>query len=325
MTNMKIPSYIRQAWKFVQGTFGKFTSDDAFTWAAALSYYTIFSLPPMLFVILTVTTMFYDEQSIRDTIFGELGDLIGSKGAAQLANTVDAMQVFDQEWWVSAIGIGGMLLTSTTVFITLQNALNHIFKVKPKPNGAGWLKLIRDRLLSLSVLLGIAFILLVSLVIDAIISGFGDYISQRFPQVSVVLLTVASIVLPLLIITVLFAILFKFLPDAKTPWRLTWRGAAITALLFAVGKNAIGYYIGQSSTASLYDAAGSILVIMLWVFYASLIFLLGAVITARSVDESSYEGLQPADYAVKVENVEVEVEQGKETSDEKEEKVQSKP
>lgn len=310
---MKLPKIIPKAWTFIQETFAKFSKDNAFTWAAALSYYTIFSLPPMLFVILSITTLFYDEQSIRDAIFGEIGQLIGTKGAGQLANTVDSMQVFERKWWHAAIGIGGMLLTATTVFITLQNALNNIFQVKAKPNGAGWFKMVRDRLLSLSVLLGIAFILLVSLVIDAIISGFGDYIAQRFPQISMAIVTVASMLIPLLVITALFAILFKFLPDAKTPWRLTWRGAAITALLFAVGKNAIGYYIGQSNTASLYDAAGSILVIMLWVFYASLIFLLGAVITAQSVSKDSIEGLQPASYAVKVKQVEVEMEQGEET------------
>lgn len=313
---MKIPKYIRNALRFIQEVFTKFSKDNAFTWAAALSYYTIFSLPPMLFVILSITTLFYDEQNIREAIFGEIGSLIGSKGASQLSSTVDAMQVFDQKWWVSAVGIGGMLLTSTTVFVTIQNALNNIYGVKPKPNGAGWLKLVRDRLLSLSVLFGIAFILLVSLVIDAVISGFGDYISRQFPQVSLVLLAIASIVIPLLVITVLFAILFKFLPDAKTPWRLTWRGAAITALLFAFGKNAIGYYIGQSNTANLYDAAGSILVIMLWVFYASLIFLLGAVITARSVSREAENGLEPSSYAVKVKNVEMEIEQGEDTVEE---------
>lgn len=312
---MKLPKIIPKAWTFIQETFTKFSKDNAFTWAAALSYYTIFSLPPMLFVILSITTLFYDEQSIRDAIFGEIGQLIGTKGAGQLANTVDSMQVFERKWWHSVIGIGGMLLTATTVFITLQNALNNIFQVKAKPDGAGWFKMVRDRLLSLSVLMGIAFILLVSLVIDAIISGFGDYIAQRFPQVSMAIVTVASMLIPLLVITVLFAILFKFLPDAKTPWRLTWRGAAITALLFAVGKNAIGYYIGQSNTASLYDAAGSILVIMLWVFYASLIFLLGAVITAQSVSKDSSKGLQPASYAVKVKQVEVEMEQGEETTE----------
>lgn len=309
---MKIPKPISTIWSFVSKTFGKFSSDDVLIWAAALSYYTIFSLPPILLVILYTTTLFYDEHSIRSALFGQISDLIGNKGAAQLSQTVDSLGVFDKEWWASAIGIGGMLLTSTTVFMTLQNALNHIFKVKPKPNSAGWLKMVRDRLLSFSVVLGIAFILLVSLVIDAVLSGFGDFIADRIPGISLVLLGITTVIVPLLVITLLFALLFKYLPDAEITWRQTWRGAIITALLFAFGKNAIGYYIGQSQTANLYDAAGSILVIMLWVFYASLIFLLGAVITANYVEDSTRKGIEPVSYAVKVEEKEIEVEQGAE-------------
>jgi membrane protein len=156
---------------------------------------------------------------------------------------------------------------------------------------------------------------LVSLVIDALISAFGDLLSQRFPDVSVLLVSLASIIVPIIIITVLFALLFKYLPDANIPWRLTWRGAIITAVLFALGKNAIGYYIGQSNTANLYDAAGSILVIMLWVFYASLIFLFGAVVTAIYVKERSGQQIEPADYAVRIQEKELEIEQGKDTGE----------
>lgn len=312
---MKLPAPVKRVWKFISRAFTKFTGDDSFTWAAAISYYTIFSLPPIILVILYVTTLFYDEQSIREAIFGQIGSLVGNKSAYQLSSTVDALGVFDGEWWASAIGIAGMLLTSTTVFITLQNALNHIFQVKAKPNEAGWFKLIKDRLLSFTVLLGIAFILLVSLMIDAVISGLGGIISDRFPNVSLVVVGLASVLAPLVIITLLFALLFKYLPDAKIPWKLTWRGAIITAILFALGKNAIGFYIGRSETANLYDAAGSILVIMLWVFYASLIFLFGAAITAIYVQRENREGIEPEDYAVKVEEQEVEVKKGKATED----------
>lgn len=311
---MNLPRPIKKFWKFISSAVVKFIGDNAFTWAAAISYYTIFSLPPMLLVILYITTIFYDEQSIRETIFGQIGSLIGQKGANQLSQTVDSLGVFKKEWWASAIGIGGMLLTSTTVFITLQNALNHIFRVKPKPNKTGWFKLVRDRLLSFSVVLGIAFILMVSLVIDAIISAFGNLLAQRFPDISLFLVSIASVILPLAIITVLFALLFKYLPDINISWRHTWRGAIITSILFALGKNAIGYYIGQSQTASLYDAAGSILVIMLWVFYASLIFLFGAVITEEYVKERTGHGVKPADYAVRVKEKEVAVEEGADTS-----------
>lgn len=308
---MKIKRKIKYYWQLLSQAVAKFIDDNAFTWAAALSYYTIFSLPPMLFVILFVTTGFYDEAQIRGAIFGQIGDLIGQKGATQLARTVDAIGVFDREWWVSAIGIGGMIITSTTVFITLQNALNNIFAVKAQPNQAGWLKMLRDRLLSFGVVLGIAFILLVSLSINALLGAFGRYLSDRLPDVSLILIGIASFILPLAIITLLFAILFKYLPDAKISWRTTWRGAIITAILFSIGKDLIGLYIGQSRTANLYDAAGSVLVIMVWVFYASLIFLFGAVITAIYVERQNGR-IEPESYAVKVEKKEIEVEKGEE-------------
>lgn len=310
---IKIPKPIRSVWNFIINAFSKFAEDNSFTWAAAISYYTIFSLPPILLVILYTTTIFYDEQSIRAAIFGQIGSLIGEKGANQISSTVDSLGVFEQEWWASVLGIGGVLITSTTVFITLQNALNQIFKVKAKPSKAGWFKMLRDRLLSFTVLLGIAFILLVSLIVDALISAFGDLLSEYFPNISLVLVSVASVLVPLVIIAVLFSFLFKYLPDVDIPWRYTLHGAVITSILFALGKYAIGYYIGQSETANLYDAAGSILVIMLWVFYASLIFLFGAVITALYVRARAENGIQPSSYAVKFERQTVEIERKSES------------
>lgn len=280
----------------------KFFEDDLMTHAAALAYYTIFSLPPMLLVILFTATQFYDEVQVKAAIFGEIENLIGLKSANQLANTIDKLGVYDTNSWTAIVGIATLLFTATTVFVTMQNALNTVFRVKPKPSGWGILKLVRDRILSFTFLIGIAFILLVSLTINALVSAFSKQLEGLLGGVSAVITGLVSLILPLLIITVLFALIFRYLPDAKLKWKDTWVGAIFTAILFSVGKYLIGFYIGNSQTANLYDAAGSVMVIMVWVFFAATIFLFGAVFTF--VHAKYMEGkVAPADYAVKVTKV----------------------
>ncbi|MFK7934021.1 MAG: YihY/virulence factor BrkB family protein [Saprospiraceae bacterium] len=296
---------LRFYWNLLLESFNKFSEDNIMGQAAALSYYTIFSLPPMLLVIMYTTTIFYDKAEIQRAIFTQISELVGADGATQLSNTLDKVGLFEGDWWQTAIGIGALLFTSTTVFVTIQNALNNIFRVKPKPR-LGWLKMATDRLISFTTLLGIAFILLVSLSINAIVSAFGEYLSQWLPDISLLFVSIINFFLPLIIITLLFALLFKYLPDAKLDWSETWIGAVITAILFTVGKYAIAFYIGNSETANLYDAAGSVLVIMVWVFYASAIFLFGAVFTYVYAKALS-DGIQPSSYAVRIEQREIEI------------------
>lgn len=286
----------------LKDTVTKFLEDDLMTHAAALAYYTIFSLPPMLLVILFTATQFYDEVQVKAAIFGEIEDLIGLKSATQLADTIDKLGVYDTTSWTAIIGVATLIFTATTVFVTMQNALNTIFQVKAKPSGWGILKLVRDRVLSFTFLIGLAFILLVSLTINALISAFSQQLESLLGGVSTILTGLISLILPLVIITVLFAMIFKYLPDAKLKWEDTWVGAIFTAILFSGGKYLIGFYIGNSQTANLYDAAGSVMVIMVWVFFAAAIFLFGAVFTC--VHAKYMEGkVAPTDYAVKVAKV----------------------
>lgn len=155
----KMPRFFRFYWNVLKQSFLRFFKEDVFTYAAGLAYYTIFSLPPMLMVILFTTTLFYDRSTMRQTIFGEISGLVGSESAQSLANTLDRIGLFEGNWWASAISIALLVFTSTTVFVTIQNALNRIFSVKPKPKASGWLKMLRDRLISFALLLSIAFIL----------------------------------------------------------------------------------------------------------------------------------------------------------------------
>lgn len=303
-------SNISTYWKIIKNSFARFFEKDVLTQSAALAYYTIFSLPPMLLIILKTATQFYDEADVKQAIFSQIGGLVGREGSLQLMNTIDKLNIFEPTWWATIVGIGVLLFTSTTVFITMQNALNNIYDVRSaKTSGFGILKMLRDRAVSFALLVSIAFILLVSLTVDALLSSLMGNLERWIGEFSAILILLTSIVLPLAIITLLFAMLFKFLPDAKLQWKDTWAGALTTAILFSLGKNLIGYYIGNSTAASLYDAAGSVLVVMLWVYYASAIFLFGATFTyARA--EVLGSSVKPEDYAIKVKEVELKMEEG---------------
>jgi membrane protein len=277
----------------------RFLEREAFTYAAGLSYYTIFSLPPMLMVVIYSTTLFYDRDAIRKTIFGEISDIVGPDSAAQLANTLDQIGLFEGSWINSAISIAALLFTSTTVFATMQRALNRMYGVKPKPDKSGLLKLLFDRLTSFALLLSIGFILLVSLVIDALLDTLGGYLGQFIPEVSLVITRLASIGMPILVVSVLFSLLFRYLPDVRLKWRDTVVGALLTTVLFGVGRYGISFYIEQSTTTDLYDAASSVMVIMLWVFYASLILIFGGVFTAVYVEEKR-GSIPTTDYSIRV-------------------------
>ncbi|MFK8007576.1 MAG: YihY/virulence factor BrkB family protein [Saprospiraceae bacterium] len=292
-------------WKVLKESFSKFSEDDIFTHAAALSYYTIFSLPPMLLVILFTTTWFYEEAMVKDALFSQIGELVGRDGAQQILKTIEKLNVFEPSLWATMLGGAILVFTSTTVFVTFQNALNKIFRVKAKPQGWGILKLIKDRMLSFALLIGVAFILLVSLAVNAFLETFGKYVEEKIGFVSEIFSIFTSLILPFFVITLLFVMMFRFLPDAKLEWRDTWFGAIITSILFVSGKYAISFYIGNSNVAGLYDAAGSVMVIMVWVFYASLIVMYGAVFTFVYKSMKG-EKVQATEYAVKVEYKEIE-------------------
>lgn len=286
-------------WKVLKTAVLRFSEREAFTYAASLSYYTIFSLPPMLMVVIYSTTVFYDRNAIRKTIFGEIADIVGQDSASQLAATLDQIGLFQGSWINSAISIAALLFTSTTVFVTIQRALNRMYGVQPKPDKSGILKLIFDRLTSFALLLSIGFILLVSLVIDALLDTLGDYLGQFIPEISLFITRLASIAMPIVVVSVLFALLFRYLPDVRLHWRDTFAGAILTTILFGLGRYGISFYIEQSTTTDLYDAASSVMVIMLWVFYASLILIFGGVFTAVYAEEK--RGYIPTtDYAVRV-------------------------
>jgi membrane protein len=244
---------------------------------ASLSFYTIFALAPVLLVVIAIAGAAFGEEAVRGRVVGELEELTGRSSAMIIQQLL--ARAADQEAGVVASVVGGVtfLLTSTGAFLELQAALNQIWGVKAQPT-ANVISFLRQRFVSFGLVVGIGFLLLVSLAVSTGLSAAEEWMTGRMPE-SAVAMQAASTLLSFAVITVLFTLLYKVLPDVKLAWRDVWVGGAVTALLFSVGKYLIGLYLGSSAPASSYAAAGSFLVFLLWVYYSSQIVLLGAEFT----------------------------------------------
>ncbi len=271
-------------WEVLRESIATYFGKDMPAHAAALAFYMIFSLPSMLFIILWTAARFYREVAVREAIFAEFGELVGEEGTQQLMATLEGLNVNEPTWWATVVGIGILLFTATTVLVTMHNTLNRIFEVDTADaQGLGIWKMVCDRFVSFTLVVTIAFILLVSLVVDAMITAMGMFFVQLAGEWATFMVKFNSMLLDVGATTTLFALFFRYLPNVKLNWKDTWFGAFVTAGLFTAGKYLIGFIIGNSTAADLYDAAGSVLVLMLWVYYASAIFLFGATFTFTRV------------------------------------------
>ena len=258
----------------------RFFDDDMPMHAAALSYYMVFSLPSMLLIVLWTSARFYDEVAVREAIFAKIGGLVGHQGAGQIMATLEKLSVEQPTFWSTALGLGILLFFATSVFDAMRTALNKIANVQTSDSVVRsiW-KLLRIRFIAFALLVSISFILLVSMVIHALITKISDHLVSWFGEVAEFIVAFDFILLELGTISLLFALYFRYLPDNRLRWRDIWLGAALTAGLLIIGKSLIAFFISNSTVADLYDAAGSILVLMLWVYYSSAILLLGATFT----------------------------------------------
>ena len=255
----------------------KFIKMDVLTRSAALAFYMIFSWPAALLVILWTAARFYKEVAVREAIFLEIGDLVGKEGAHQLIATVEKINIQAPNWWSTTVGIGLLLFTATTVLVTIKSALNCLFEIEaPDTEGLGIWEMFHQRVTSFTLLVTISFILLVSQVVETLVTAIGKFVANWIGGFSTYIMVFDLIVLDLGATTMLFAMFFRYLPDVKLKWKDIWFGALLTTVLLAVGKYMIGFIIGNNEVANLYDAAGSVLVLMLWVYYVSAIFLFGA-------------------------------------------------
>jgi membrane protein len=270
-------SKLKTGWSLLKQAVTRFIDDNAQRLGAALAYYTVLALPPLFVILFFIAGLWLDEKSVRTDVFNQVGGLIGQQGGQALQSIMATPQQQQKGFVASAIAIGALLITTTGLFLELQNALNTIWGVKEKA-GQGILGFIKNRLLSFGMVVMIGFLLLVSMVVSTALAALNKYFAGMVPDLHIVW-QIANIVVSFAVIAVLFAMIFKVLPDVKIAWRDVWVGAALTSLLFTIGKSALGIYLGKSTTASAYGAAGSLVIILLWVYYSAQILFFGAEFT----------------------------------------------
>ncbi|MBA3496978.1 MAG: YihY/virulence factor BrkB family protein [Gemmatimonadales bacterium] len=278
-----------------------FIDDDCPTQAAALSYYTIFSLPPLLLLILMILGAVLDPQDIRGQLESQMGALMGPSATEQIRSILEqANEPGSGGILPTVLSLVALVFGATGAFGQLQAALNRAWEVAPDPEQGGLKAFLLKRVFSFGMILSVAFLLLVSLVLSAALTAFGGALGSALPEgVSATLLQVVNQVISFVVVAALFAAIFKVLPDATIAWRDVWVGAAVTALLFVIGKFLIGFYLGRSNPGEAFGAAGSLAVMLVWIYYSSMILLFGAEFT-QTWAERRGSGIAPEKGAVRV-------------------------
>lgn len=278
---------------------GEFSNNNSFRHAAALSYYTIFSLPPLLLIVITVASAAYGGEAVTGQIYGQLKGLVGSESAKFLQDSIAKFTVQQRGPLATTIGVATLIFAATTFFVTLQESINDIWNLKVKTNGIGIRAFLKQRFLSFGLILSVALLLLISFVVSAVLSAFTGWLQQLLPEVGIIAIKIVDFALSLGVTTLLFALIYRYLPDAIIRWSDVGVGAFITALLFVIGKFIIAFYIAKSDPGSAFGAAGSAIVLLLWVNYSSLIIFFGAEFTQEFADAFG-QRVQPKAHAVRV-------------------------
>lgn len=286
---------LKAAWALIKQAFQGWSEDKAPRLGAALSYYTIFSLAPLLIVIISVAGLVFGHDAAQGKLEEQLGGLLGADGAKVVQTMV--LKASEKKSGIigTVVGFVTLLVGATGVVIELQDALNTVWKVIPKP-GRGLMGILRDRVLSFGLILGFGFLLIVSLVMSAVLAALGGWLSRIIPG-WVILGYVLSYGVSFVIIALMFAMIFKLLPDVKMGWRDVWVGSGVTSALFHVGKLAIGLYLGKASVGSAFGAAGSLAVLLVWIYYTTQLLFFGAEFT-RAYANKYGSHVVPADNAL---------------------------
>jgi membrane protein len=289
----------KEAFGLLKRSAKDFSEDECPRMAAALAYYIVFAMPPMLILILMIVGAFISREQVQEALSGQFGSMIGADGADMVKTMITQAKQPGGGAMGTILGIGALVLGATGAFMQLQTALNRAWEVKPDPNAGGIKNFIFKRVLSLGMVLGIAFMLLVSLALSAALSAIGGMIGALIPGGSAIVAGVVQTLVSLVVVFALFAAIFKVLPDAEIAWKDVWVGALVTALLFEIGKWGLGLYLGNSNPGKAYGAAGSLAVMLVWIYYTSMIVLFGAEFTQTWAKERG-EGIMPGEGAVKV-------------------------
>ncbi len=301
---MKIKLLMKDVLEILKNTFSGFSDDKVTKLSGSLAYSTLFSIGPLLIVIIAVCGIFFGHDAVAGKMYNELVQFLGRNAAIELQEIIKNAAISGKNTIAITIGSIVLFLGATSVFSEIQDSINDIWGIKPKPK-KNWLKMIQNRFLSFSVIVSFGFLLLVSLTISALIDGMGHKLQAQFPGMILGVFYVLNLVATLVIITLIFAVIFKVLPDAKIKWKDVIIGSLLTAVLFMLGKFAISYYIAKSNITTAFGAAGSVLILIVWVYYSSLILYLGAEFTKSYAVKYGSEIL-PSEYAVTTKQVEIE-------------------
>jgi membrane protein len=266
--------------------------------SAVIAYYAIFSMPGLLVIVISVGSLFFKRDVITGQLFTQISSIMGVETARQVQDMIITISQTNKSVLATIIGLIAVLLGATGVFVELQKALNVIWEVKAKPRRA-FFTVIRTRLFSFGLILSVGFLLLISLTITTIIAVMGDWVMNHWPNIVLIIFYVLNFIISFGVVMVLFALLFKILPDANIQWKHLWWGSILTAFLFILGKTAIGFYLSKTNPGSAYGAAGSIVLILPWVSYPSMIFFYGAEFTRAYADYFTGK-VSPTDVAVKI-------------------------
>lgn len=294
---------IKGLWQILKDAGAGFRRHKVLKLSASLAYYTIFSLGPMMLVIIFFSDLFWGREAIEGTIYSQISGVVGDAAALQIQDIIKNASISGNNF-TAVISFVMLLIAATTAFTEMQDSINTIWNLRVK-EGSGWLQMLKNRALSFSIVAGLGFLLLVSLIINGLLEGFMSKLQEMFPQAAVVVVYIVNLLLTLLVVAFLFAIIFKVLPDAVIRWKDVAAGALFTAVLFMIGKFCITFYINNSNMGSTYGSAGSLVILMLWVYYSSTILYFGAEFTKAYAMKYGSE-IKPDEYAVTVQVVQVE-------------------
>ena len=296
--------YLSKWWCVLKTTFSNFIDDNGLKLSASLAYYTVFSLAPLLILIISLAGLFLGHDAITNSLYPQIKGYVGSAAAAQIQDMLKNLQLSGKTNMAVVIGIVTLMIGASSIFVEIQDSLNIIWRVKAKPK-RGWLKLIQNRFISFSLIISLGFLLLASLAVNLLILAISEKLQHFLPGVTIWVVNAINVGISFIVISVLFGIIFKVLPDVKIKWKDVQSGAFFTAILFILGKYVIGLYIQYSAHSNAYGAAGSIIIILLWIYYTAAILYIGAEFT-QVYAEANGSHIEPADYAVHVKQTEVE-------------------
>ncbi len=289
---------IKKIGKLFKSALKNWWNRDPFRESAIIAYYAIFSLPGLLVVVLTIAGYFWGEEAVSGKLHNQVAQAMGRDTANQVQQMIMFASKSKESVWATIMGIGIIIFGATGVFVQFQKSLNTIWEVEASASKSGIWSFLKMRIFSFGLIVSIAFLLLISLVVSSILSAFGSWVMMHWSESLLIVFNVVNAIISLSIISVLFALMYRFLPDAKVRWSTVWIGAILTSLLFVIGKTALGLYFGKASPGSGYGAAGSIILILLWTSYSSMIVFFGAEFTKVYSDHLHGEA-PPTEHAVK--------------------------